>query len=332
MTPKLIIDKFESISNFIKESTSSGGFEATLKYGEYKVSAAQPIPKHIVKPPYASLSDGFKLQEYYSRDVVFAEIKSPKQIKQMKRAGRLAADCLKLCMESTCAGITTEEIDRIGHEFIVKSGAYPAGVNFHGFPKAICISVNEVACHGIPDNRPLQDGDIVSYDCTLYIDGVFGDCAGTVCVGNVDSQVKKLVDVSRECLDKAIGIIKPAVKFSKLADVVTEHANANNFGVVKEFGGHFIGEMMHMPPMISFSSRYKCNSWAYGSWANIYNWYVCCSDDSFIEPIISQGNPAVYTWPDGWTIVTRDNGRCSQFEHTVLVTLDGCEILTLPSS
>lgn len=318
LTPKIIIDKVSRSLDVLNPSKPKRLFPPTLKYGSYGVLSHQPIPNHIDKPPYGILSDDNALYKYYSRETPYAEIKTEQQICLMKKAANLAARCLKQCMESTKIGVTGEYIDKIGHNFIVENGAYPAGVKFHGFPKAICISVNEVACHGIPDLRPFSNGDVISYDCTVYLNGVFGDCAGTILVGDVSDEIRKLVNVSKECLDIAIECVRPGVPFSKLAEVVTAHAERNNFSVIREFGGHFIGEMMHMQPMIGF--HHPSSTPGHMLPGQIFT----------IEPILCQGTNSIYTWEDGWTIATRDNGFCSQFEHTVLVTDSGCEVITVP--
>ncbi|KAK1933202.1 putative methionine aminopeptidase [Babesia divergens] len=310
LTPKLIIDrlKFRSDSLFGKKQQ----FKPTLRSGEYRVLPSHEIPAHIARPTYGNTRCEAELRAYYSRPCAEAEVKSAGQVRRMRRAAVIAANSLKRCIEATREGVTAEDIDRLGHEFIVQSGAYPAGVNFHGFPKAICISVNEVACHGIPDMRPFKEGDIVSYDCTVFHDG---DCAGTTIVGAGSEVAQHL-----ECLEKAISTVGPGVAFSRLAEVVTHHAESNGFGVIREFGGHFIGEMMHMPPMIQF--KHPSSTPGAMKPGQVFT----------IEPIICQGKPDIYTWDDGWTIATCDSGLCAQFEHTVLVTLSGCEVLTLPSA
>ncbi|BAM41777.1 methionine aminopeptidase [Theileria orientalis strain Shintoku] len=316
LTPKLVIEKLcptITVSNSVKTQNK---FNPTLKYGEYPVLSHQPIPSHIVRPPYAQNLSKKDLDRYYSANLPFFEVKNLDQIAKMRAAAKIAARCLQVCKEYTQKGVTADSVDRKAHDFIVDSGAYPSGVNFHGFPRAICISVNEVACHGIPNTRPFQDGDIVSYDCTIFYDGVFGDCAGTFIVGNVPDVINKLVSVSRDCVHIAVDHLKPGYQFSKLAELVTNYANRHGFSVIKDFGGHFIGERLHMPPMIQF--HHPSSTPGVAEEGHVFT----------IEPIICQGDNAVYTWDDGWTIATVDNGFCSQFEHTVLVTADGCEVLT----
>ncbi|KAK1445068.1 creatinase/methionine aminopeptidase superfamily protein [Babesia gibsoni] len=317
LTPKLVLDRLSQAAGL---SPGKKSFTPTVKYGEYEILPPHKIPAHIVRPPYGNpRASEAELREYYSKPCVDGEVKSTKQVRLMRQAGLIAANCLKTCMESTAVGVTAEDIDRIGHEFIVNSGAYPAGVNFHGFPKAICISVNEVACHGIPDTRPFKNGDVVSYDCTVFHQGVFGDCAGTVVVGRGTEESNLVVKVAKECMEKAVAEVAPGVAFSRLAEVVTSHARAHGFGVVREFGGHFIGDVMHMPPMIQF--KHPSTTPGVMKAGQVFT----------IEPIICQGDADIYTWDDGWTIATCDSGLCAQFEHTVLVTPSGCDVLTLPS-
>ncbi|CDR97301.1 methionine aminopeptidase, putative [Babesia bigemina] len=316
LSPKLILERtpFGSLLSASKKKQ----FTPTLRQGAYQVLPPQPIPAHITRPPYAASRNESELRAYYSQPCVHAEVKNAQQIAAMRAAARVAADCLKRCMDATAEGATAEDIDRLGQEFIVSRGAYPAGVGFHGFPKAICISVNEVACHGIPDTRPFTRGDVVSYDCTVFHDGVFGDCAATAIVGEATEAVNTLVRVAKECADKAVAAVAPGVEFARLAEIVTSHAAAFGFGVVREFGGHFIGELMHMPPMVQF--KHPSSTPGVMQAGQVFT----------IEPIICQGDPAIYTWDDGWTIATCDAGFCAQFEHTVLVTDTGCDVLTLP--
>uniref|UniRef100_A0A3B0NI04 Methionine aminopeptidase n=1 Tax=Theileria annulata TaxID=5874 RepID=A0A3B0NI04_THEAN len=318
LTPKLVLEKISTNLGNKNGLKSGENFKQTVRYGEYPVLSHDPIPKHIVRPFYAQNRTEDELKRYYTQKLPFAEVKTDEQISKMRSAAKIAAKCLKLCLDSTEKGVTADFIDRKGQDFIVNSGAYPSGVNFHGYPRALCISVNEVACHGIPSMRPFHESDVVSYDCTVFYDGVFGDCAGTCILGEAPEEAKKLVSVSRECCYIAIESLKPGVKFSKMAELVTKHAEKNGFSVIREFGGHFIGHMLHMPPMIQFSNPSSTPGVA--EEGHIFT----------IEPIVCQGDNSIYTWEDGWTIATADNGLCSQFEHTVLVTKDGCEILTLP--
>eukprot|EP00375_Theileria_parva_P001731 XP_764406.1 methionine aminopeptidase, type I [Theileria parva strain Muguga] len=253
LTPKLVLEKI--CPNLANKNglKSQKNFKQTVRYGEYPVLSHDPIPSHIPRPYYAQNRTEDELKIYYNQKLPFAEVKNEEQISKMRAAAKIAAKCLKLCLDSTEKGVTADFVDRKAQDFIVSSGAYPSGVNFHGYPRAICVSVNEVACHGIPNMRPFHESDVVSYDCTVFYDGFFGDCAATCIVGEAPEEIKKLVLVSKECCYVAIDSLKPGVKFSKLAKLVSNHAEKNGFSVIKEFGGHFIGHVLHMPPMMQFS-------------------------------------------------------------------------------
>ncbi|KAF0298797.1 Methionine aminopeptidase 1D, mitochondrial [Amphibalanus amphitrite] len=192
-------------------------------------------------------------------------------------------------------GVTTEEIDRLVHRLTVQHGAYPSPLNYRGFPKSVCTSVNNVACHGIPDDRPLEDGDIINIDVTVFLDGHNGDCSETYPVGQVDQQGLRLIDAARRCRDDAIAICRPGVPFSEI--------------------GHGIGRYFHGPPEI-----YHC-------W-NSYPGTMQPGMTFTIEPVISQGSREIVLLEDGWTAISGDGSRSAQFEHTVLITEDGVEILT----
>ncbi|CAG9474790.1 unnamed protein product [Plasmodium vivax] len=286
-------------------------FKPTLQDGKYQITPMQSVPGHIARPPYAETG----LVKHSNVDY---EIKDEESIAKMKEAAKIAAQCLKLCLENSKAGVTTDEIDKMAFNFYVEKGAYPAGINFHGFPKTVCASPNEVVCHGIPNLRKLKDGDIITYDCTVYIDGVFGDCAGTTGIGTISKSHQKLVDVSKECLYKAISVCKHGQKFSEIGRVITEHATRNGFNVIQEFCGHFIGRNMHMYPLIEHHYPNGHPDDEYMQVGQIFT----------IEPILSEGSRKIHTWKDQWTVCTNDNAFCSQWEHTILVQQNGAEILT----
>ncbi|SCM23433.1 methionine aminopeptidase 1a, putative [Plasmodium chabaudi adami] len=286
-------------------------FKPTLEDGKYKVVPSKKIPTHIKSPSYAKTGVVEPSNNIY-------EIKDEDSIIKMKKAAKIAANCLKLCLESSKEGITTEEIDNLAFDFYIKNNAYPAGINFHGFPKTVCASPNEVVCHGIPNLRKLKNRDIITYDCTVYFDGVFGDCAGTTGIGDISEKHKKLIEVSKECLYKAISICRDGQKFSEIGRVITEHAHKNGFNVIKDFCGHFIGTNMHMYPLIE---HHYPNS-------HEENEYMKKGQIFTIEPILSEGSINIHTWKDQWTVCTNDNSFCSQWEHTILVTENSAEILT----
>ncbi|CAC9696020.1 methionine aminopeptidase 1a, putative [Plasmodium sp. DRC-Itaito] len=285
-------------------------FKPTLQDGKYEVTTSPKVPEHIKCPSYAKTG-------IVQNSNINYEIKDDKYIEKMKKACSLASECLKLCLENSKEGITTDIIDSMAYDFYIKNNAYPGGLNFHSFPKSICASPNEVVCHGIPNLRKLQRGDIITYDCTVFLDGVFGDCAGTVGIGDISERHKKLIDVCKECLYKAISICRDGQLFSEIGRIITEHANKNGFNVIKDFCGHFIGTHMHMYPLIEHH------------YPNGHNNDRMKKGQIFtIEPILSEGSINIHTWKDQWTVCTNDNSFCSQWEHTILVLEKYAEILT----
>jgi methionyl aminopeptidase len=235
------------------------------------------------------------------------------------RAGRAAAEVLDEVARAVRPGVTTEELDVVAHEACVARGAYPSPLNYHGFPKAICTSVNEVILHGIPDSRPLAAGDVVSVDVTIFLDGVHGDCCATYGVGEVDEGSRRLLRVAEECLRRGIAAVRPGRPVSDVGRAVQAHAEAAGYGVVRSFCGHGVGEDFHGEPQV-------------------LHYYDPRASDPMeegmtftVEPMITEGTHRHVLWPDGWTAVTADGRRAAQFEHTVLVTAKGAEILTAAS-
>eukprot|EP01121_Diplochlamys_sp_Union-15-3_P003641 TRINITY_DN13583_c0_g1_i1.p1 TRINITY_DN13583_c0_g1~~TRINITY_DN13583_c0_g1_i1.p1 ORF type:complete len:229 (+),score=33.21 TRINITY_DN13583_c0_g1_i1:496-1182(+) len=213
-------------------------------------------------------------------------------------------------------GVTTDEIDRVVHESIIERGAYPSPLNYKGFPKSCCTSLNEVICHGIPDSRELQDGDICNVDISVFYDGCHGDLNETWLIGNVDEKYKKLVQATYECLELAIQIVKPGELFRNVGNVISKHARQNGFSVVRNYCGHGIGRLFHSAPSVPHYGKNK----AFG--------FMKPGHVFTIEPMINEGVWKDTLWPDGWTSTTVDGKRSAQFEHTLLVTPDGCEVLT----
>uniref|UniRef100_A0A0D9XLC7 Methionine aminopeptidase n=1 Tax=Leersia perrieri TaxID=77586 RepID=A0A0D9XLC7_9ORYZ len=269
----------------------------------YPISKMRVVPDKIEKPDWAL--DGIPKIEPDSDLQKSVEIKTPEQIERMRETCRIAREVLDAAARVIKPGITTDEIDRVVHEETIARGGYPSPLNYHFFPKSCCTSVNEVICHGIPDARKLEDGDIVNVDVTVYYKGVHGDLNETYFVGNVDEASKQLVHCTYECLDKAIAIVKPGVRFREVGEIISRHASMSGLSVVKSYCGHGIGELFHCAPNIPHYSRNK----AVGVWHD-------------------------RLWPDEWTAVTADGKRSAQFEHTLLVTETGVEVLTarLPSS
>ena len=271
------------------------------------VTPMRTVPPSIPAPSYARTG----------RPRAAPRIADPEdRIARMRRAGRAAAEVLAEISRAVRPGITTEELDVLAHEACIARGAYPSPLNYHGFPKAICTSVNEVILHGIPDSRPLEEGDIVSLDVTLYLDGVHGDCCGTVAVGKVDDESRRLLAVAEECMMKGIGAVRPGRPVSDIGRAVEDHAAAHGYGVVRSFCGHEIGEDFHADPQILHYFEPRARD-------------VMKEGMTFtVEPMITVGNERHVVWPDGWTAVTADGKRAAQFEHTILVTAGGAEILT----
>ncbi|MGH9122363.1 MAG: type I methionyl aminopeptidase, partial [Acidimicrobiales bacterium] len=238
-------------------------------------------------------------------------------ITAMRVAGRVAAEVLAVTGEAVTPGITTDELDQIAHRAYIDRGAFPSTLNYRGYPKSVCTSVNEVICHGIPDDRPLQDGDIVNIDVTAYIGGVHGDCNATFYCGEVDQASRSLVEVTRASLDLGIAAVKPGRPISDIGRAIETSARAYRYGVVRSFVGHGIGEQFHTSLAIPHYFSPDAST-------------VMEPGMTFtIEPMLNMGTWRERMWDDGWTAVTADGLRSAQFEHTLLVTDDGAEILTL---
>ena len=273
-----------------------------------EVSPMRTVPASIARPPYAD--DGTPIRRPEPR------VKSPEVIERMRHAGHVAAEVLRLAGETVRPGITTDEIDAYVHELCVERGAYPSPLNYNHFPKSVCTSVNEIICHGIPDSRPLQDGDIVNLDVTTYSGGVHGDTNGTFLVGEVDPDSRRLVQVTEECMWKGIEAVHAGRPVSDIGRAIEDHAKKFHYGVVRAFIGHGIGEQFHTD-------------------LQILHYYDARASDIMrpgmtftIEPMITLGSWRHVLWPDGWTAVTSDGRRTAQFEHTLLVTDDGVDVLT----
>jgi len=275
------------------------------------LSPMRAVPPHIVRPDYALTG---KPQAARQKTV----IKSADQIERMRSACRAARRVLEIAKAAVRPGITTDAIDAITHQAYIDLGGYPSTLNYHGYPKSLCTSVNEVICHGIPDSRPLEEGDIVNLDITIFIDGMHGDLSETVLVGEVDEESRRLVRVTHECMMRGIASVNPGAMIRDIGRGIQTVAEREGFGVVKAFVGHGIGEQFHMDPQVP---HYYDRSQTTEMRPNMV---------FTIEPMINQGDYRHVMWDDRWTAVTLDLKRSAQFEHTILVTERGVEILTLP--
>jgi methionyl aminopeptidase len=272
------------------------------------ISPMRTVPADIPRPEYAETGNVTRRPEERIKDAAF--------IKRMRRAGHAAAEVLDIGAAVIAPGVTTDEIDAVVHQAYIDRGGYPSTLNYRGYPKSLCTSVNEVICHGIPDDRPLRDGDIVNLDVTIWLDGVHGDTNATYCVGNVDDASKRLIDVTRQCLDRGIAAVAPGRPFSDIGRAIETHAVANGYEVVRAFVGHGIGEQFHTD--LQIPHYYEPRMTTIMEPGMVFT----------IEPMISMGTGQHKIWDDDWTAVTADGSRTAQFEHTIVVTGTGVEILT----
>jgi methionyl aminopeptidase len=272
------------------------------------VSPRRQVPLAIPRPEYVD-------REAPAR-FTGSEVKDADTIERMRAAGRLAAQARELVGSHVVPGVTTDELDRIGHEFLCDHGAYPSTLGYRGFPKSLCSSVNEVVCHGIPDSRPVLDGDIVNIDITAYLDGVHGDTNATFLAGDVDEETRLLVERTREALERGIKAVRPGRRINVIGRVIESYAARFGYGVVREFTGHGIGTAFHSGLVVP---HYDTPD---------YDDLIEVGMTFTIEPMLNLGTHEWEMWDDGWTVVTRDRRRSAQFEHTLLVTAAGAEVLT----
>jgi len=284
------------------------GREAPVVAGT--LSPMRTVPESIERPDYALTGQPAPVRAVALHDA--------DGIARMRRACAIAADLLTLVGEAVAPGVTTDELDAIAHEECVRLGVYPSPLNYRGFPKSICTSVNEVICHGIPDDRPLADGDLVNLDVTVYVDGVHGDTNATFLVGDVDAGSRRLVEVTRECLARGIAAVAPGREVSVIGEAIEAHAHEHGYSVVRTFAGHGIGHQFHCEPTVPHYHDRRARM------------EMLPGMTFTIEPMIAMGVGRERIWSDGWTAVTADGLRTAQFEHTILVTESGSEILTLP--
>ena len=274
-----------------------------------RLSPPRQVPASIVRPEYVG-KDKPTLGE--------GDVKDGETIARMRVAGKLAAQALQEVGRHIAPGVTTDFLDKVGHEFLVSHGAYPSTLGYRGYPKSLCTSLNEVICHGIPDDTLIADGDIVNIDITAYIGGVHGDTNATFLAGNVDEESRLLVERTREAMTRGIKAVAPGRPLNTVGLVIEKYAGRLGYGVVRDFTGHGIGTTFHSGLVVPHYDDPR-------------NTVIMEPGMTFtIEPMLTLGTIAYDVWKDGWTAVTKDRKRTAQFEHTILVTEDGHEILTLP--
>lgn len=274
------------------------------------------IPEGIQTPDYAITGIPKSELDIKNRAATTIPILSVPEQEKVRTVCRLAREILDVAAKSIRPGVTGDQIDEIVHLECLKRNCYPSPLNYQGFPKSCCVSVNEVICHGIPDLRPLNKGDIVNVDVTAFFDGYHGDLNETYKVDDVDGESSKLIRCAKECLDLAIGAVRPGLPYKELGSIIEAHSKKCGFSVVRAFCGHGIGTLFHGPPSVP---HYQKNR-AVG---------IMREGHVFtIEPMINAGHWQEDIWPDNWTAVTIDGKRSAQYEHTILVTKTGCEVLT----
>jgi methionyl aminopeptidase len=279
----------------------------TLRPG--RVSPMRQVPAQIKRPEYV----GKKRPRIGEPNV-----KDAQTIDAMRVAGHIAALALAEVGKHVEPGVTTDELDQVGHDFLISRGAYPSTLGYRGYPKSLCASLNEVICHGIPDDTVVADGDIVNIDITAFIGGVHGDTNATFLAGDVDEESRLLVERTREATMRAIKAVAPGRALNVIGRVIESYARRFGYGVVRDFTGHGIGTTFHSGLIVPHYDDPDADT-------------VMEPGMTFtIEPMLTLGTIEYDLWPDGWTAVTRDRRRTAQFEHTVLVTDTGHEILTLP--
>jgi methionyl aminopeptidase len=274
------------------------------------VSSPRPVPASIRRPPYIA-NDG----RPSGRSL--APLTSPAAIERLRCACRAAKRVLDGVGSAVRSGVTTDELDAVAHELYLAEGGYPSPLGYRGFPKSICTSVNEIVAHGIPDDRRLADGDIVNCDITIYLDGMHGDCSATFLVGEVPPDVRELVSVTKRSLELGVAAVRPGGRLRDIGRAIQGCAHSHGFGIVRELVGHGIGEEFHAAPYVHHYDEPRDRTRLRTGMAFT------------IEPMLTLGGADVVQWDDGWTIATLDGLPSAQFEHTVLVTRDGVEVLTV---
>jgi methionyl aminopeptidase len=275
------------------------------------VTPARPVPAAIPRPEYVGRAEPDEGRG--------GNVYTPEEIELIREAGRIAARALQEAGRAAVPGTTTDELDRIAHEYLCDHGAYPSCLGYRGFPKSICTSLNEVICHGIPDSTVLEEGDIVNLDVTAYKNGFHGDTNRMVLVGEVDEQSRLLVERTEEALNRAVKAVRPGREINVIGRVIEKYARRFDYGVVRDFTGHGVGREFHSGLIVPHYDA-----------APSYSTLMVPGMVFTIEPMLTLGTIQWEQWDDDWTVTTRDRRRTAQFEHTMAVTEDGVDVLTLP--
>ena len=273
------------------------------------LSPTRFVPSSIIRPEYVGKAAPAK---YDGGDVY-----SPEMIAKIRRAGRIASRALDAVGAAIAPGVTTDHLDAIGHDFVVAAGAYPSTLGYRSYPKSLCTSVNEIICHGIPDDTVLEAGDIVNVDITAYIDGVHGDTNRTFIVGETTQEITDLVERTREALNRGIKAAMPGREVNVIGRTIEAYAKRFGYGVVRDFTGHGVGAAFHSGLIIPH----------YDS-APAYNDVIEEGMVFTIEPMLTLGTHEWTMWADNWTVATKDLSITAQFEHTIVATANGARILT----
>lgn len=278
-----------------------------------RISPTLPVPHNIERPDYVG-----KLE---FNETGLGDQYTPSELDRIREASRIAANALVLSGAAVKPGVTTDHLDRIVHDYIIGEHAYPSPLGYRGFPKSCCTSVNEVICHGIPDDTVLEEGDIVNIDVTAYFDGMHGDTNATFLVGNVQEDVRNLVSRTYESMMRGIKVVAIGREVNVIGRAIERYAKRFNYGVVRDYTGHGVGRAFHSGLIIP---HYDADG--------VYDDVIEDSMVFTVEPMLTLGgSPAWDIWDDDWTVTTRDRSVSAQFEHTLVVTEDGPEILTLPT-
>ncbi len=277
----------------------------------YPQTPVRDVPRSIARPDYVGKSAP---KRYTGSDVQTEDV-----IERMRVAGRIASDAMYEAAKAIAPGVTSDQLDAIAHEYMLDHGAYPSTLGYRGFPKSCCTSVNEVVCHGIPDLRPLEDGDLVKIDVTAFKDGVHGDNCGTFYCGDVDEESRLLTERTKEALNRAIRAVRPGRPISVIGRVIESYAKRFGYGVVRDYTGHGVHTAFHSGLVILHYDEPRLDT-------------VMKPGMTFtIEPMLTLGTEETEVWDDDWTVVTTDGSRVAQWEHSLVVTDTGAEVLTLAS-